>query len=410
MNIIENSTETSKNILTVSELNLQIKRLLESEIYEVWLRGEVSDYKCYSSGHAYFNLKDENAVINAVLFKGHRMKIKCEIENGLSVLAHGRVSVYEKQGRYQIIVDMLEPEGIGALQLAFEQLKKKLMEEGLFSEEHKKPIPRFPSKIGVVTSPTGAAIRDVLNTTERRFPLSDIYVFPTSVQGDNAPKEIIEAIETANIINNVDVLIVGRGGGSYEDLVAFNDEGVARAIFNSHIPIVSAVGHQIDYTIADFVADIRAATPTAAAELVVPDKSEIIQQLDAYKRRVQSILSSTMNYYREKVAQVSPKVLNRLITQYLEKKKLQLDDYVKRLNQNLENQLSASKNKLILLNEKLKTLNPLSILERGYSVTYKSDGDVKSIVKSYKEVNKSEKIEIKLAEGTIIAVVEETSN
>ena len=403
-------------IYTVSELTANIKDLLESTFDYVWVVGEVSNLRIPFSGHAYFSLKDDKSQMRAVAFKYLLNEIKFELKNGLLFICHGRLSVYEPRGEYQVIVDYFEPKGVGALQLAFEQLKERLAKEGLFDQSHKKPIPVLPKRIGIVTSPTGAAIRDILNILERRFPNIEILIYPAKVQGEGAAKEIVEGISSLNELGNLDVIIIGRGGGSLEDLFAFNEEIVARAIFNSTIPIISAVGHEIDYTISDFVSDLRAPTPSAAAELVVKRKDELkesvrncahrlekaIRQhiiaykgqisvlekglgdpkkvLDAFKlrtddyyekieRSIKGVLTANSlkleGLYRELVLK-SPKIR-------LEKLSMKTEQLEGKLFQTICNFISQSKQRLEFFANKLDTLSPLNVLTRGYSITLKTD-------------------------------------
>jgi len=284
INIQKSDINAQKNIYTVSQLNSDIKLLLEDSFPFIWISGEISNCKMPGSGHLYFTLKDENSQINCVMFRGQNQNLTFDLEGGLSITGLGRISLYEPRGTYQVIFEYLEPKGIGALQIAFEQLKDRLSSEGLFDSKYKKPLPFLPKKISLITSPTGAVVHDILKIISRRFPNLFIEIVPVKVQGDNSDKEIVQALELLNTINDSDVIIMARGGGSLEDLNAFNSENVARAVFSVKIPIVSAIGHETDFTISDFVADLRAPTPSAAAELVVPSKDEL-------KRRHEDILS-----------------------------------------------------------------------------------------------------------------------
>ena len=277
---------STREILTVTELTRQVQDILEATFDQLWVEGEISNLRRPASGHLYFTLKDEDSQIRAVLFRPVARALKFDLEDGMHIVCRARMNVYKPRGEYQLILDYAEPRGVGALQIAFEQLKAKLQAEGLFDAVHKKPIPYLPSRIGVVTSPSGAVIRDILNITKRRFPSVGILIAPVRVQGAEAPAEIVEALHHLNEMPGIDVIIVARGGGSLEDLMAFNSEGVARAIFASRIPVISAVGHEIDFTIADFVADLRAPTPSAAAELVVPMRGELTQQIRALTARL----------------------------------------------------------------------------------------------------------------------------
>src|SRR5882724_2903513 len=285
---------SERQVYTVSELTLGLKTVLEEAFPAVWVEGEISNLRTPGSGHSYFTLKDEGAQLSAVLFRGRGRRVRFDLEDGMQVLVFGGLDVYAARGQYQLVVEMMEPQGLGALQLAFEQLKRKLEAEGLFDEGRKRPLPAFPRVIGVVTSPTGAAIRDILNIIGRRFGDLRILIAPVRVQGDEAPGEIIQALLNLQTVAELDVVIVGRGGGSIEDLWAFNDEGVARAIVACCVPVISAVGHETDFTIADFVADLRAPTPSGAAELVVKSEEELRQQLDALLARMQSVAQHTV--------------------------------------------------------------------------------------------------------------------
>lgn len=352
---VHGPVERSPKIFTVSELTRNIRTLLEGQFPEAWVSGEVSNFRPHSSGHFYFSLKDDKAYLNAVMFRGANSKLAFKMEDGLEVICHGRISVYEARGQYQIVVDHIEPKGIGALQLAFEQLKKKLQAEGLFDPARKKSLPFLPRKIGVVTSPTGAAIRDILNILGRRFPSVDLLLVPVPVQGEGAAEAIAQAIRLLNEREDMDVMIVGRGGGSTEDLWAFNEEIVARAIFASKIPIVSAVGHEIDFTIADFVADVRAPTPSAAAELVVPNRSDLLSQVSKLKRRLfQGVQQDFPNWFQR------------------------VDDWRSRLEFVWGVGWDKRDQLLKKLVSNLDHLSPLHILAKGYSVVQKGGVALKS--------------------------------
>ena len=299
---------STREILTVTELTRQVQDVLETTFDQLWVEGEISNLRRPSSGHLYFTLKDEESQIRAVLFRPVARALKFDLEDGMHIVCRARMNVYKPRGEYQLILDYAEPRGVGALQIAFEQLKAKLQAEGLFDPAHKKPIPFLPSRIGVVTSPSGAVIRDILNITKRRFPSVAILIAPVRVQGAEAPAEIVEALHHLNEMPGIDVIIVARGGGSLEDLMAFNNEGVARAIFASRIPVVSAVGHEIDYTIADFVADMRAPTPSAAAELVVPMRSDLTQQIRALHARLVNSGERLLKLRRDRLEALSERV------------------------------------------------------------------------------------------------------
>lgn len=410
--------------LSVGELTEQIKTSLERGFSEIVVTGEVSNFKPHPSGHFYFSLKDERAALSAVMFRGENSKIKFQMQDGLKVVAVGRISVYPPRGNYQVIITRLEPEGLGALQLAFEQLKKKLEAEGLFSPERKRPIPRFPKCVGIVTAPNGAAIRDMLNVLNRRFAGLRILICPAKVQGIGSGQEVAEGIRYLNdFFPEVDVMIVGRGGGSIEDLWAFNEEVVARAIFQSRIPVISAVGHEIDFTIADFVADLRAPTPSAAAELVVGNRYELMQHLDHLISRLAQKMRGRLEYTEMRVDDL----IQRL--QYSLKEKfssiqLKLERLKSRLNQESpHSRLRALAHRLELLieklrqsqriplerfrwrvdqlDQKLKLLSPLTIMERGYSIV--RDEKSGRVIRKVSDVKLGDKLLIQLWKGKITA-------
>ena len=435
-----------KNVFTVTELTASIKLLLESSFDVLWVEGEISNLRRPASGHSYFTLKDENSQIRTVIFRQSSKMIGFNLEDGMSIICRARISVYQPRGEYQLIVDTVEPKGVGALQLAFEQLKARLEQEGLFDPSHKKPIPFLPTKIGIITSPTGAAIRDILNITGRRFPSVDILIAPVRVQGIEAPPEIIQAVDDLNSIPDIDVIILTRGGGSLEDLAPFNDERVARGIYNSRIPIVSAVGHEIDFTIADFVADLRAPTPSAAAELVVPIKSELIESLENLRLRMISNNRRVKNTLREKVVLLRERLkdprrkiadirinLDDIAARFVTATTRELDNR-KNVLHNLEENLmhmspmtEVRDNKLILKNlgksmtaglryymDNLKNrvggnmamldmLSPLSVLKRGYSIVRKLPEDI--IIRESSSVTVGDDVAVKVSLGSFNAKV-----
>lgn len=411
---------------TVSQYNQAIKNFLDSKVecQNVHLKGEVSNFKGHTRGHLYFTLKDEESRINAVMFQTAANKLEFTPKDGDEVLVDGRISVYVPNGGYQIYVDKMSLSGNGDLLKKLEELKKKLASEGLFDESHKRPIPKYPTKIGIVTAPTGAAIRDILSTIKRRYPICETILFPALVQGDEAKFDVVKQIEEAQNYD-LDVLIVGRGGGSIEDLWAFNEEIVARAIYNSNIPIISAVGHEIDFTIADFVADLRAPTPTGAAEMAVPNMVDLISYIDQIKIRASKnitnkleLLVSNLNKYKTSY------VLSNPLASF-EIKEQKLDTYINSLNNSILYKLDKEKSKYnlirnnhILLNpneiftkynntlelviNKLELLNPISVLSKGYSVTKINN----KVIKSVKDVKKNDKLNIKLIDGEIESIVE----
>lgn len=389
---------------TVSQVNEYIKYLIEEEVMlqDIYVSGEVSNFKKHSSGHYYFTLKDKSSEIKAIMFRSYAQKVKFKIENGLKVVVHARISVFEQAGIYQLYVNSIEPEGIGSLNLAYEQLKEKLFKEGLFDDKYKKPLPKFPLKIGVITSPTGAAIKDIINVATRRFPLASIILYPSLVQGEDAPNELISGIDYFNITNNVDVIIIGRGGGSIEDLWAFNDETLARTIFGSKIPVISGVGHEIDFTICDFVADVRAATPSAAAELATPNLEESISKINSFKSRSISVLQAKIIESKSRLNSIcSMKVLKKPET-ILEIPKIKLENIKSDLVNSIKNRISSTKSTFTNTVSKINALNPLSVLTRGYSVVSNSSG---AVVKSIKQVSINSEINIKLSDGAIKASV-----
>lgn len=415
-----------KRFITVGTLNRYLKNKFDTDpnIQSVNLKGEISNFKGHTRGHLYFTLKDEESRINAVMFSFNASKLKFVPEDGMKVLVTGKVSVYPPTGQYQIYVEEMTSDGLGNLYLMFEALKKELSEKGYFAEDHKQKIPVYPKKIGIVTAPTGAAIKDILSTIKRRYPICETILFPCLVQGELAKDDIVRQINKAQEYD-LDVLIVGRGGGSYEDLWAFNERIVADAIFNSRIPIISAVGHEIDFTIADFVADLRAPTPTGAAEMAVPNMSDLINLINQYKVRATNNINNKIDYYNNVLDRLSKSyVLTNPLNVY-EIKEQKLSDIIDRLNNYINNKIEINKTKFnhlkdsyILSNpeelfknkynnynliiNKLELLNPLNILSKGYSVVSNKD----KIVKSIKDVNVGDKITIRLSEGNIDANVE----
>lgn len=437
--------------ITVSALNNYLKRKFEADAHldHVYLKGEISNFKLHSRGHLYFSLKDETSVIGAIMFATNASKLNFEPAEGTKVFVEGKVTVYEATGKYQIIVTSMQPDGVGELYIAYEKLKKALEQEGLFKQEHKRPIPKYPEKIGIITAPTGAAIRDILSTIKRRFPICNTILFPALVQGDTAKFSIVNQIEKAQEYD-LDVLIVGRGGGSIEDLWAFNEEIVARAIYNSKIPVISAVGHEVDFTIADFVADLRAPTPTGAAELAVPAMSDIYKHIENYKIRLTEniksklsflgkhlsalkesyVLKNPLSIYEIKEQKLSSLIdklndmvfakldasrvrLNNAKSSYIlknplsfyEKDREKIKSLVSRLTSSMKVKEEASKTSFDLIINKLELLNPLGILKKGYSVVSLKD---KSIT-SYKSVKKNDELNVTLYEGKLLVEVKEIS-
>lgn len=411
--------------LTVSQLTRYIKYKIDNDtnLQEVYLKGEISNFKAHTRGHFYFTIKDEGSRINAVMFASSARSVKFTPEDGMKILVKGKISVYEATGGYQIYVNEMTEDGVGNLYVAFEQLKKKLASEGLFLESHKKKIPRIPERVGVITASTGAAIRDIISTINRRFPLVEVILFPALVQGENAKEDIVRQIKRAEDYN-LDVLIVGRGGGSIEDLWAFNEEIVARAIYDCSIPVISAVGHEIDFTIADFVADLRAPTPTGAAEIAVPDKKDVINYIEQLKLRGIKNVNTILELKKKRLLKVKDSyILNnpidlyasktmkldyledRLITNYknlLDRKKAKLNLVLtRRCLTNPEVILDKKKHNYLLLINKLDALSPLKTLDRGYSIIKHNDKAIASV----KDLKSNDKIEIELKDGSVNATV-----
>ena len=369
-------------ILSVSELTKDLKEVLENVFSRVAVLGEISNLRQPSSGHIYFSLKDELAQIRCVFFRNSVARLKFKLADGMQVVLRGRVGIYERDGQYQLYVDTAEPQGRGALQLAFEQLKARLESEGLFDESHKRALPFLPQSIGVVTSPTGAVIRDILNVLDRRFGSVHVIINPVRVQGEGSKEEIARAIEEFNRLKCVDVIILARGGGSLEDLWSFNEEVVARAIYNSGIPVISAIGHETDYTIADFVADRRAPTPSAAAEIVMPSRSQLNEKIE-----------DLLAYLRQSLADIVPQYAQRV------------DDLAESLSRCLIQKLETEEVRLEGLFNRLQSLNPLAILKRGYSVT-SLEGSGR-VLYSTRGLNKGEKVRTRLHKGEFASVVTE---
>lgn len=442
--------EQARKVYTVSQLSAAIKSLLEERFPFVWIVGEISNFRIPMSGHFYFTLKDEASQIGAVMFRGQQRQLKFEPEDGMRVIGMGRLSVYEPRGSYQIILEYLEPSGVGALQIAYEKLKAKLAQEGLFDPQHKKPIPFLPHKIVLITSPSGAVVHDMLNIVDRRYPDVQLVVFPVKVQGTGADDEIVEALEMLNDRTDVDVAILARGGGSLEDLKAFNSERVARAIFATRIPIISAIGHETDYTIADFVADLRAPTPSAAAELAVPVKFELIQKLNDISTQLKYRIHDVVERLRQSLADISKRLLDprcqiqdrrmrvddlasrlsRRILIVLDRKNEKLDwwsgrfmkiglkERVHNLNKTIEQYnykllktfniiKNSNSTRLLELSARLETLSPIAILKRGYSIT-RTIPDLK-VVLDPKTVSINQNLQVLVAEGTLTCRVKDKS-
>ena len=445
--MVNNGDGIQQKIYSVSELNANVKSLLEERFPFIWIFGEISDFRIPISGHFYFSLKDDSSQINAVMFRGQQRNLTFEPEDGMSVTGMGRISVYEPRGTYQIILEYLEPSGIGALQIAFEKLKKRLAEEGLFDDAAKVPIAFFPKKISIITSPSGAVMHDILEIVNRRCPNVSIQIVPVKVQGPSAVDEIVSAIKLVNDASDADTAILARGGGSLEDLQAFNSEQVAMAIFESKIPVVSAVGHETDYTISDFVADLRAPTPSAAAELVVPEKSELLRCCNEIRMRLELIFKSYYNNIKTKLNAVSKRLIDP--RRKIEDFRMRMDDLTGRLNRHMRgwhrrelknlnfwidrleanspkllvrkirNQLEQNYNNLLKsyliyinsnqikireLSAKLAALSPVAILSRGYSIT-RTIPDA-TVVKDPRLVSLNQQLEVMVAKGRLLCRLE----
>ncbi|RMI14367.1 MAG: exodeoxyribonuclease VII large subunit [Calditrichaeota bacterium] len=388
-------------VYTVSRLTREIKELLEQSFPRLWVEGEISNFKQHTSGHIYFTLKDEQAQIRCAMWRYRANTLLFRPEDGMKVVVEADLQVYERGGNYQLIVHQIQPAGKGELHVAFEQLKRKLHAEGLFDAAHKKPIPRYPERIGVVTSPTGAAIRDIVSVLRRRFPAVEIVLYPVRVQGEGAAEEIARAIEAFNAYGEVDVLIVGRGGGSLEDLWAFNEEVVARAIFASEIPIISAVGHEVDYSIADFVADRRAPTPSAAAEIAVRNRLEVKGELNYYREKLPRLLLNRIDGYRKRLENLRTGYGFRRPLDVVYQHRQRLDELQRSLARMCIHRIQLHRSRIANLQHQLQALNPHTILQRGYSICYR-DGQ---IVRDVGQLRLSDVVDVKLARGEFSAEV-----
>ncbi|RKX18495.1 MAG: exodeoxyribonuclease VII large subunit [Candidatus Zixiibacteriota bacterium] len=393
----------SNNVLSVTELTKSIKLLLEDNFPRLWVEGEISNYIQHTSGHKYFTLKDENAQIRCVMWKGMGRYLSFEPENGMKVKACGQVTVYEKSGQYQLVVSTMQPAGVGELEIAFQQLKMKLEKEGLFDESRKKPIPEYPEKIGVITSPTGAAIRDIIDIISRRAPWVEIVIRPTLVQGEGASSDIVEAINEFNSFKEVDLLIVGRGGGSIEDLWPFNEESTARAIFSSELPVISAVGHQVDFTIADFVADLRAPTPSAAAEMAVPDGSELKGHFVERYRRLCQIQFDNIQSGKDRLKGLTARYGLRKPMEIITTRTQRLDELTQSFHKTASYMIEKFKSRLSVLTSRLESASPVNIMNRGYA--YVSSPVTGVNIKSYVEVAIGDEVDVRLYKGGFTAGV-----
>ena len=396
-----------QQIFEVSQVNEYIKARMDADelLNGLFIRGELSNYKIYPSGHHYFTMKDANGALRCVMFRYSAMRLRFRPENGMKVIAVGRISVFPRDGAYQLYCEDLMPDGTGDLNVAFEQLKARLEAEGLFDRAHKKPLPQYPHRIAIITSGAGAAIMDMLRILARRYPLSKVMILPVRVQGTEAPAEIVGAIRYANRYQLADVIITGRGGGSLEDLWAFNDERVARAIYASEIPVVSAVGHEPDVTISDYVADVRAATPSNGAELVAPDRQELLRHIAQLSARMTTMMEKQLSLSRRQLDMLAKKRVLQSPMHYIEDKRLALDYVHRRLIASSQQLLAGKKQKFISLTAKLDAMSPLKVLSRGYSVTHRADGRV---LRASCEVAPGDEITVRLLHGSVRAEVLET--
>ena len=396
---------TGREALTVSELNARIKGLIESDpaLGSVCVRGDLSNYKIYPSGHHYFSLKDAESSLRCVMFRSAASKLRFRPESGMGVTVCGRVSVYPRDGAYQLYCEELIPEGAGDLQLAYEQLKERLRREGLFDPAHKKPIPRYPERIAVITSSAGAAVHDIIRVLRKRWPVAKVLLLPVRVQGVEAPPEIVGAIRYANRHRLADLIITGRGGGSIEDLWAFNDERVARAIYESELPVISAVGHEPDVTIADFVADLRAATPSNAAELAVPDTSELREALSAARARLDQAVNRRLSERRKGLEELASRRVMQSPTGFIDQRRLELDSIRLRLDAAATARLGRERQEFSRLAAKLDALSPLKVLGRGYSIALDAGGRA---VKDAGRLSPGERLELRFSKGSASCLVE----
>jgi exodeoxyribonuclease VII large subunit len=393
-----------KKIYSVSQLNKYIKMLFDTNnvLSNISIQGEITNFKAHYTGHLYFTLKDESSSIKCIMFKSYADSVKFKIEDGLKVVVNATVSVYEKDGTYQLYCKSMSPVGIGDLYLAFEQLKEKLKNEGLFEESRKRDIPFLPKRVGVITSKTGAVIKDIINVATRRYNKLDLLIYPAAVQGVNVASSVIAGLNMFNKLNNVDVIIIARGGGSFEDLFGFNDEKLAYEIFNSKIPVISAVGHETDFTICDFVADLRAPTPSAAAELVFPQLIDIVNKIDGYRLRNVNSINNFINLKKEYIKRIYAQKLEKIPLSIIDKNRVNIDKLLVSIENNITFKLENSKSNYLQLLNKIDTLSPLKTLLRGYSVVQNSNGNV---ITSNKQVKLGENLKLTLASGKLDVVV-----
>ncbi len=406
MDTIQN-VEQRKNVLTVTQLNNYVKTLLESNqlLTSLYIKGEISNFtNHYKTGHLFFTLKDEGGLIRSVMFKSSASKLKFMPNDGMKVIAHGRLSMYVKDGQCMFYADSLEPDGVGALYVAFEQLKAKLGAEGLFDERRKKPLPKIPKRVGIITSPTGAAVRDMINIMGRRFPFAELVLYPALVQGDGAAAQLVEGVNYFNSVNNIDVIIIGRGGGSIEDLWAFNDETLARTVAASRIPVISAVGHETDFTICDFAADKRAPTPSAAAELAVPETSELMRKFTNLENRLELLTAQSLKLKRQRYDRAAlARVLNTP-SLLIDERRLATLNTERRLESAMKLYLNSRRSRYAQDTAKLEALNPMAVISRGYSAVYTEDN---KLIKSVDQVEIGDKFSFKTSDGEVVGNVTE---
>ncbi len=397
-----------KRIITVSELNEYLKMLFDYDdvLKNIYIKGEISNFtNHYKTGHFYFSLKDAGGAVRAVMFRSNASRLKFIPENGMRVIIGGRVSVFPRDGQYQIYADTMEPDGIGALYVAYEQLKAKLEQEGLFDESRKKPLPRIPGRIGIITSPTGAAIRDMIHITGRRFPAAEIVLYPALVQGEYAPESLVKGLQYFNQKKNVDVLIIGRGGGSIEDLWAFNHEKLVRAVAASEIPVISAVGHETDFTLCDFAADRRAPTPSAAAEIAVPDMAELLQRLHRTQEHLSTAAVKNIHMNRERLKRLSSARSMTNPQNIIDDKRMSLSMAEQKLQGRVDGVLAKKRTDFVRYTAKLDALNPLAVIARGYSAIFNEQGN---LIKNISQVQAGDTVSFRVTDGTVRACVTET--
>lgn len=395
--------QQQRQTLSVTQLNEYLKMVIDGDrvLSNVFVRGEISNFKLYSSGHAYFTLKDDAGQLKSVMFRSYFSRLAFLPEDGMRIIAHGRVSVYESSGQYQLYVDDMQPDGAGSLAMRFEQLKRKLAAEGLFDEDRKRPLTPMPWRVGVITSPSGAAVHDIINVLGRRFPAAEMILYPSEVQGAQAPAQLISGIEFFSMTGLVDVIILGRGGGSAEDLWAFNDESLARAVAACSVPVISAVGHESDFTICDFVADRRAPTPSAAAELAVPDMNEILRGLAATRAGLQASMKKRITQERRVLQQIAQSRIYKYPQELLDRFRQHLDEHEATVNRAAAQDVLQKRQNVAAVAGKLQALNPLAVLARGYATVSREGVTVVSV----KEVHENDTLDVRFADGTVCATV-----